>query len=128
MINALLVGLGSAIGGMARYGVSCGFAAKLGTGFPVGTLVVNVSGSFLIGLIYASGETDGRWPLTLGGRAFFMTGLMGGFTTFSTFSLETLNLMKGGSTAMAIGYASASLLACLLAAWAGLALGQIINR
>jgi fluoride exporter len=128
MSNILLIGLGSALGGMARYGVTYGMAARFGPGFPVGTLIANVTGSFLIGMIFATTGTDGRWPLGMGGRFFFMTGLMGGYTTFSAFSLETVNLMKAGSVGMAFGYAIGTLVACLLAVWAGLALGQLINR
>lgn len=128
MQNALLIGLGSALGGMARYGVAYGFAARLGTGFPYGTLFVNITGSFLIGLIFAATGTDGRWPVGTGGRFFFMTGLMGGYTTFSAFSLEAVNLVKAGNGGLAAGYAVGSLVICILAAWVGLALGQTFNR
>ncbi len=128
MTNVLLIGLGSALGGMARYGVSYGLAARFGPGFPSGTLVANVTGSFLIGLIFAATGTDGRWPLGMGGRFFFMTGLLGGYTTFSAFSLETVNLMKTGSVGLACGYACGTLGACLLSVWGGLGLGQMLNR
>jgi len=128
MSHVLLIGLGSALGGMARYGVAYGFAARYGPGFPTGTLVANVTGSFLIGLIFSATAMDGRWPMEQGGRLFFMTGLMGGYTTFSAFSLETVNLVKGGETGVAVAYAVGSLAACLLAVWAGLALGQALSR
>ncbi len=128
MQNALLVGLGSALGGMARYGVAYGFAARYGTGFPVGTLVVNITGSFLIGLIFAVSGPDAKWPLGTGGKLFFMTGLMGGYTTFSAFSLETVNLLKAGQGGLAAGYTVGSLAACLVAAWLGLLAGQMLSR
>lgn len=128
MTNVLLVGLGSALGGMARYGVATGFAAKFGPGFPIGTLIANVSGSFLIGLIFALTGTAGKWPLPAGGKFFFMTGLMGGYTTFSAFSLETVNLLRSGQSGMAILYVMGSLVLCLVAAWLGLLLGQTLNR
>ena len=128
MTNVLLIGLGSALGGMARYGVSYGLALRFGHGFPVGTLVANVTGSLLIGFIFATTAGDGRWPLGQGGKFFFMTGMMGGYTTFSAFRLETVNLMKAGNTGLAAAYAVGSMVLCLFAAWGGLALGNLVNR
>lgn len=128
MANVLLVGLGSALGGMARYGVALGFAARLGTGFPYGTLFANVSGSFLIGVMFAMLLPGGRWPMAEGGRFFLMTGMMGGYTTFSTFGLETANYLRAGDTRSAVAYAVISLIACVGAALAGIAAGQLLNR
>lgn len=128
MPNILLVGLGSALGGMARYGVALGCAARFGVNFPVGTLVANVTGSFLIGAIFAVTGSDGRWPLGEGGRFFFLTGLMGGYTTFSAFSLESVNLVRSGQTGAALAYAALSVAGCIAAAWLGLLAGQALNR
>tara|TARA_B100000676_G_C17880149_1_gene733504 strand:- start:367 stop:753 length:387 start_codon:yes stop_codon:yes gene_type:complete len=128
MINVLLVGLGSALGGMARFGVALACTARYGTGFPYGTLLANVTGSFLIGVIFSLTGTDGKWPLQDGGKFFFMTGLMGGYTTFSAFSLEAVNLLKDGQNAAAAFYVGLSLVFCLVGAWLGLTLGQTMSR
>jgi CrcB protein len=115
----LLVALGSAIGGSARYGVSILGARWLGLEFPWGTLSVNVIGSGLIGWLSASVPVD---PPS--SRLFWMTGICGGFTTFSAFSLETLTLVRQGEAAKAVLYVGASLLVCGLAVAAGALLGR----
>lgn len=129
MINVLLVGLGSALGGMARYGVAMGFAARYGTGFPYGTLFANVSGSLLIGLLFAVLlPGGGRWPMGESGRFFLLTGIMGGYTTFSTFSLETANFLRAGDLRQAVIYGLTSLVACVGAAGLGIMTGGWLNR
>ena len=114
----LLVAIGSAFGGAARYGVSTLAVRWFGASFPWGTLAVNVVGSAFIGWLAAS-----LAPQPAAARLFWMTGLCGGFTTFSAFSLETLTLMRQGDTARAVAYAAASLFLCgfavLSGAWAG---------
>jgi CrcB protein len=118
-MNYLWVALGSALGGMARYGAS-GLAVLVGgETFPWGTLFVNVSGSLLIGVLAALMPMDGRIAFVGDARALLMVGLCGGFTTFSSFSLETLNLARNGEWTFAGGYIAASILLCLLAVWAG---------
>jgi len=124
----LWVALGGALGSVARYACS-GLAVRwLGSGFPWGTLFVNVAGSFAIGLLAALLTTEGR-PL-LGGdaRAFFMVGILGGFTTFSSFSLETLNLARSGALGAAGANAALSLVLCLASVWLGFAAAALINR
>lgn len=129
MTNLLLVGLGSALGGMARYGVSVGFAARLGTGFPWGTLFANVTGSLMIGIMFAVLlPGGGRWAMGEGGRFFLMTGMMGGYTTFSTFGLETANLLRAGDLRTALLYALISLATCIAAAVGGIGVGGWLNR
>ena len=128
MTNVILIGLGSALGGMARYGVQVLAAARWGQAFPFGTITANVSGSFLIGLVFAVTEPLGRWPADVAVRHFFMTGLLGGYTTFSSFSLQTLNLAREGQMGWAILNAVSSVLLCLLAVWLGHAVGQWINK
>jgi CrcB protein len=124
----LFVALGGALGSVARYACS-GLAVRwLGVGFPWGTLFVNVTGSFAIGLLAALVSTDGR-PL-LGGdaRAFFMVGILGGFTTFSSFSLETLNLARGGTLGAAAANAVLSLALCFAGVWLGFVAAALFNR
>lgn len=118
--------IGSALGGMARYGVSGAVARRIGETFPWGTLTVNVSGSFVIGLFAALVAAGGA----LGGErmvgALVLTGLCGGYTTFSSFSLQTLNLARDGEWPRALANIVASAALCLLAVWAGFALGALI--
>jgi CrcB protein len=109
----LVVALGSALGGVARYGVGLIVARAVGQGFPWGTLLINVSGSFVIGLYGALTLTDGPMPASAEARAFVMVGLCGGFTTFSAFSLQTVDLLQAGETAAAGLYILASVALCL---------------
>ena len=89
----LLIALGGALGCVARFALSGFVAGQFGETFPWGTLVVNVSGSFVIGFFATLTSPDGRLLVSPGGRQFFMTSMLGGFTTFSSFSLQTLNLI-----------------------------------
>jgi len=114
----LYVAAGSAIGGVARYLIS---SATVKGVFPLGTFLVNVVGCFLIGLIVFGGATGG-W-LHTGGRVFLAAGVLGGFTTMSSFSFETLELVEAGRTAIAGVYVAATLATCLLGTWAGRAAG-----
>lgn len=97
----LWIFLGSGIGGVLRFGVSTAVAARWGESFPWGTLVVNVAGSFLIGFVAALLATDGRPLLGPEPRHFVITGVLGGFTTYSSFSLQTLALARAGEWAKA---------------------------
>ena len=122
------VALGGALGSMARYG-SSGLAVRwLGAGFPWGTLFVNVAGSFAIGLLTTLVAADGRPLLGNDARAFVIVGVLGGFTTFSSFSLETLNLARSGQLGAAGANVALSLVVCLVAAWLGFASTALLNR
>jgi CrcB protein len=116
----LIIALGSAIGGAARHGVNVGAARLLGTGWPFGTLIVNVVGSFVIGAVvgYFATHGAGRQRLLL----FLTTGLLGGFTTFSAFSLDAVLLWQRGREAQAVLYALASVGASIAALLLALAL------
>ena len=122
MEKLALVCLGGALGSGARYLVGTWSVAKLGTGFPWGTLAVNLLGSFAIALVLhaASARTDFSPNM----RLFLTTGILGGFTTYSAFNQETLEYFQGGQTARAFAYAAITLLACLAAGYAGLSVGR----
>ena len=113
------IAIGNAIGGVARYWCS-GVAARLiGETFPWGTLIVNVVGSFTIGFFATLTGPDGRVFVGTTGRQFVMVGLCGGYTTFSSFSLQTLNLMSDGEWLQASFNIASSVVLCLLAVWLG---------
>jgi CrcB protein len=121
------IALGSAIGGVARYACS-GLAARLiGETFPWGTLIVNVVGSFLIGFIATLTEPDGRYFVGSTARQFMMTGILGGYTTFSSFSIQTLNLMRDGQWLSAGANIGGSVVLCLVAVWLGHVLAVSLN-
>jgi CrcB protein len=122
MEKLLLVCAGGALGSGARYLIGHWSVAKLGTGFPWGTLAVNLLGSFAIALVIHA--ADVKPELTFNWRLFLTTGLMGGFTTYSAFNQETLSYFETGELAKAFGYAAVTLLACLAAGYAGLNAGR----
>jgi len=120
--------IGSALGGVARYAISGAVARRVGETFPWGTLAVNVSGSFVIGWFAALVAPGGALAGERMAGAFVMVGLCGGYTTFSSFSLQTLNLARDGEYPGALANIAASALLCLLAVWAGAALGVFTPR
>ncbi len=115
----LLIALGGALGSVARFAVSGLVAQHYGETFPWGTLFVNVTGCFIIGFFSTLTSPDGRWMVGGNGRQFFMTGVLGGYTTFSSFSLQTLNLVRDGDWIRAGGNIGGSMLLCLVAVWLG---------
>lgn len=127
-MTALWVMIGSALGGGARYWCSGLVARAVGETFPWGTLTVNAVGSLIIGLIAALTGPDGRLLVASETRQFIMMGVLGGFTTFSSFSLQTLSLAQDGEWLRAGLNVAASVAVCLVAVWAGWALGTAINR
>jgi CrcB protein len=118
----LLVALGGALGAVARFLVAGGFARRLGTGWPWGTLFINLSGCFLIAL-FLTAASERYTDLSPGWRYLFPTGFVGAYTTFSTYEYETMRLWQLGQAPGAIAYAAASNLlgfaAVLLGAWMG---------
>ena len=126
-MNYVWVAVGSALGGMARYWCS-GFVARLfGEWFPWGTLIVNVSGSFVIGVFAALSAAEGPFLIPPEMRIFVMVGICGGYTTFSSFSLQTLNLLNDGELFRAGANIGLSVLCCMLAVWAGHLLAASLN-
>jgi CrcB protein len=124
----LAVALGSALGGVARYGLSGLVARSFGETFPWGTLLVNVIGSFLIGFVATLTGPDGRLLVSPVTRQFWMPGIFGGFTTFSSFSLQTLTLAQDGEWARAGANVGLSVALCLIAVWLGAMLAATLNR
>lgn len=122
------VALGTAIGGVARALASLGAVAILGPGLPWGTLFVNVIGSLVIGFYATLTGPDGRVFAGTRQRHFVMTGICGGFTTFSVFSLETLRLAQAGALPAAGLNVALSVVAWLAAAWLGHLIALRLNR
>jgi len=122
-VEILLVALGSALGGSLRYLVSNGVHLLLPRIFPSGTLIVNITGCLVMGFLYAL-LSERSFILSNHLRAFLMIGLLGGYTTFSSFSAETLSLLENGKVTLAFIYIFASVGICLLATWGGLLIGR----
>src|SRR5207237_6221101 len=118
---------GSAIGGALRYLISGVIALQFGETFPWGTLLVNVTGSFIIGFFATLTAPDGRVLASPETRQFVMTGICGGYTTFSSFSLQTLNLARDEEWLYAGGNAVLNLMLCLVAVWLGHVLAELLN-
>jgi CrcB protein len=121
------VAVGGALGTTARYWLSGLVARTIGETFPWGTLIINVSGSFVIGFFAALTGPDGRLFVGSTARQFVMIGLCGGFTTFSSFSLQTLNLVNDGEWFRAGGNIGLSVVLCLVAVWVGFVAASTIN-
>ncbi|HYB08141.1 MAG TPA: fluoride efflux transporter CrcB [Alphaproteobacteria bacterium] len=127
MQAAIWVTIGAAIGGMARFWISGFVARRMGETFPWGTLLVNISGSFVIGLATTLG---GPGADVMGGptvRLFLTTGICGGYTTFSSFSLQTLNLAREGEWGAVAGNVLFSVVLCILAAYLGVLAGTALT-
>lgn len=128
MLNYIWVSLGGAIGSAARFWISGLVAQRFGQTFPYGTLVVNVTGSLVIGMFAAFSDPGGRWLVSPTLRQFFMIGICGGYTTFSSFSLQTLSLAQEGEWFRAVANSFASLALCLFAVWLGYFAVTLINK
>ena len=129
MLAYLWVAIGGALGSMARYGIGGLFLQKSSGAFPWGTLVVNVTGSFVIGILGALTVPEGK--MNPQSRAFatqlLITGVCGGYTTFSSFSLQTLNLLRDGEWFYAAGNILLSVILCMIAVWIGYVIGSKFN-
>jgi len=122
-----LVGIGSCLGGMARFGCTNWATERWGTAFPWGTLLVNGVGSLLIGVLAALLAPEGRWVLPLPARELLLVGLLGGYTTFSAFSLQTFALLVEGDWAKAGLNVLLSVALCLIAVALGYFLAHSLN-
>jgi CrcB protein len=124
----LWIGLGGALGSMARHWSNGIVATPAGVGFPWGTLVINVLGSFIIGIAATTMNADGRFPASVTAQQFVMVGLCGGYTTFSAFSLQTLALLRNEQWLYAAGNVVLSVTLCMIAVWAGYVAGLAVSR
>lgn len=121
LTSVLIVMLGGALGTLARYAISV-LALPISSRLPWGTIIINITGSFLIGLFGTLTLAHGRYPVSENVRLFVMIGLCGGYTTFSSFSLQTLDLLRSGATMRALANVLLSVVLCVLA----VALGHAI--
>ena len=124
----LWITIGSALGGAARYWCSGFIATHFGETFPWGTLLVNVLGSFVIGFFNTVTGPDGRFLVGTTARQFVMVGICGGYTTFSSFSVQTLSLARDGDWLRAGGNIGLSVGLCLIAVWLGHLLAASLNH
>lgn len=127
MATYLWIAVGSALGGMARYACSSLVANWVGQAFPWGTLMINILGSFVIGFFASLTGPDGRLLVAGDVRQFVIVGLCGGYTTFSSLSLQTLTLAQDGEIARAGLNIAASVVLCLLAVWVGYVAASALN-
>jgi len=118
-MSYLWIFVGGGLGSIARFAGSGLIARLFGETFPWGTLLVNITGSFVIGLFASLTSPEGRWLVAPSFRQFFMIGICGGYTTFSSFSLQTLTLAEDGQWFKAGANVVLSVILCLLAVWLG---------
>ena len=124
MLNVIAIAIGGALGALLRYGFASGAQHWLGKGFPYGTLIVNIIGSFLIGAVYAA--LIERAALSEAWRSFLIIGLLGAFTTFSTFSFETVSLIQSGALIKAALNILLSVSLCIGLCWLGMLSGRLV--
>lgn len=120
MNKYLVVLAGAGLGGLARYALGTWIMARSGSRFPLGTFLINISGSFLIGLLMTL--LTERWQPHPNWRLFLVVGVLGGYTTFSSFEYETLQAVRDGERWMGLLYVTGSVLFGYLAVWLGVAL------
>ena len=123
MLNYLVVAIGGAVGSVVRFWISTLLTERFTETFPIGTLVVNVTGSFIIGVLAALAKSD---AISHSARAFLMVGVCGGYTTFSSFSLQNLQLLQNGNYYYAGLNTALSLLLCMVGVWLGYLVGNLI--
>jgi fluoride exporter len=128
LLNGLLVFVGGGLGSVARWGATALIGARMGHAFPWGTVLVNITGSLIIGLFATLTAPEGRWIVPPQARLFFMVGLCGGYTTFSSFSLQTLELLQAGEWFRAALNVFLSVALCLLGVWLGYIMALAMNK
>jgi len=126
LYTCLIIMAGGALGTLARYVISV-LAAPISGNLPWGTIIINITGSFIIGLFGTLTLAHGRFPVSENMRLFVMIGLCGGYTTFSSFSLQTLDLMRSGAVTRAGVNIAASVVLCVAAVSAGHLIASYFN-
>jgi CrcB protein len=119
-----MVGLGGCLGSILRFWVGSYVGSKMGARFPYGTLLINISGSFIIGLVFAVLTTKTHWSPNW--RYLVPIGFIGGYTTFSSFEYETLRLIQDGQTGLGILYVALSVFVGFIAVWGGVIAGRVL--
>lgn len=128
MFTYIWIALGGAVGSVGRYAIGGAIAGGVSEVFPWGTFVVNVTGCFMIGLFATLTGPDGRVAVPPDFRQFFLVGVCGGYTTFSSFSLQTLTLARDGDMTRASLNVIGSVLFCLIGVWLGTMAGAALNQ
>jgi len=127
----LIIGVGGGLGSMFRFAVASlidSYVKKGGPPYFLGTMLVNITGCFLIGFIFTISDTEGRFYLTPLQRQFIMIGILGGYTTFSSFTLQTLLLAQDGQWGQAAANVLFSVVLCLVGVWLGALLAGSMNQ
>ncbi|HEX4211564.1 MAG TPA: fluoride efflux transporter CrcB [Candidatus Binataceae bacterium] len=122
------VAIGGALGSVMRFGFSGLITEVTGGFFPYGTMFVNVTGALLIGIIASLAAPDSRYFIPAPARLFLMTGICGGYTTFSTFSLESFNLLRDGEVIPALANMLLSVVLCVISVWIGYTSVMVMSR
>jgi len=124
LLKYLMVGVGGCLGSILRFWLGSYIGNKMGTRFPYGTFVINVTGSFLVGLVFALLTVKTQWSPNW--RYLIPIGFIGGYTTFSAFEYETLRTMQDGQIGLGLLYVAASVIVGFVAVWGGMIAGKAI--
>ncbi|MFZ0309764.1 MAG: fluoride efflux transporter CrcB [Candidatus Sulfotelmatobacter sp.] len=124
MLKYLMIGIGGGLGSILRFWLGSYIGSKMGTRFPYGTFVINITGSFLIGLVFALLTARTHWSANW--RYLIPIGFIGGYTTFSSFEYETLRTIQDGQVGIGLLYVATSVVFGLVAVWGGMIAGRAI--
>ena len=125
MLKYLLVGIGGCLGSILRFWLGSYISGKMGTRFPYGTLVINITGSFLLGVVFALLTARTNWNPYW--RYLIPIGFIGGYTTFSSFEYETLRMIQDGQMGLGLLYVATSVVIGFVAVWGGVIAGRVIG-
>ncbi len=125
MLKYLMVGIGGSLGSVLRFWLGSYIGSKMGTRFPYGTFIINVTGSFLVGLVFALLTVKTQWSPNW--RYLIPIGFIGGYTTFSSFEYETLRSIQDGQIELGLLYVASSVVVGFVAVWGGMVAGRAIS-